>query len=202
MLEKIIQKSIQAALNQNWEEALRLNEEILACSPKDIAALNRLALAQIKLGQTTKAKRTLRQVLEFDPSNPIATKNIAKLELSPKVLALTQEPVSPTKLFLQEPGKTKMIELLNPASPETLAVANPGDKLDIVPRRKTLALKKGGACLGSLPEDLSFRLSSLIKQGNRYEAILIRAEPKKVLVLIREVFRSKKMQGVPSFFKS
>jgi tetratricopeptide (TPR) repeat protein len=200
MLERIAQKAIQAALNQNWKEALRLNEEILAHSPKDITALNRLALVQVKLGQRTKARTTLKQVLEFDPSNPIATKNLAKLKLSPRAPAMSQEPIPSTKCFLQEPGKTKMVELLNPTSPTTLAVIDPGSKLEMVLRRKTLVLNKGGIYLGSLPEDLSFRLSSLIKQGNRYEAVLIRAAPKKVLVLIREVFRSKKMQGVPSFF--
>lgn len=200
MLEKIAQKAIQAALDQNWEEALRLNEEILARSPQDISALNRLALAQSKLGKKSQAKETLQKTLKIDPSNPIATKKMANLKFPLKAPIKTGESLSPVRLFLQEPGKTKMVELLNVADSKTLATVAPGEKLSLVPRRKSLVLKKDGLCLGSLPEDLSFRLFSLIKKGNRYEAIVVRVTPKKVLVLIREVFRSTKMQGMPSFF--
>lgn len=200
MLEKLARKAIQAALNQSWQEAIKLNEEILAQAPQGTPALNRLALAQNKLGQINKAKKTFKQVLKLDPSNPIATRNLARLKFSPKIPTKGGEPLSPVELFLQEPGKTKIVELINPAGPEILAKVSLGEKLSIVPRRKTLVLMKNGACLGSLPEDLSFRLSSLIKKGNRYEVALVRADPKKILALIKEVFRSKGMKGSPSFF--
>ena len=72
------QKAVAAALSGNWEDAIRLNEDLIALNPNDIDALNRLAKAYAECGQVELAKKTSNKVLELDPFNPIAQKCVNK----------------------------------------------------------------------------------------------------------------------------
>src|SRR3989338_5020068 len=86
-LDPLSQKAIEAALNNNWQEATEINSQLLNRYPEDIETLNRLARAYFESGKITKAKSLYRSVLKLDPYNPIASKNIKKLsELKSKDL--------------------------------------------------------------------------------------------------------------------
>ena len=66
--------AIQAALSQNWKEAIRLNLAILKQTKHDIDALSRLAYAYLKSGSIKEAKKTYEKVLSLDQYNKIAEK--------------------------------------------------------------------------------------------------------------------------------
>src|SRR3989344_5983366 len=106
------QNAIQAALIGAWDKAIALNVALYEDYPEDINILNRLGYAYSEVGQVNKANATYKKVLEIDPYNPIAKRNMDKLStlrgsgVKPKeAKAITPD------IFLEEPGKTKPIDL-------------------------------------------------------------------------------------------
>lgn len=211
-MENLREKAIEAALCQNWPKAIEVNDQILRKTPKDIFALNRLAFAYQTTGQIKKAQNLYKKVLILDKFNNIAVKNLAKLS---QFKGKTTKPlkssgqreqfvpfVSPSRAaaFLEEPGKTRLVNLINLAPAATLFKLTLCEKLFLKPKRHSIALATAGEVyVGALPDDLSHRLIKLIKGGNTYEAYLKSLSKKNVLVLLREASRSKKFINVHSF---
>src|SRR3989344_4768964 len=72
-------QAISAANGGQWEYAVRFNTILLEQAPLDIATLNRLGRAYTALGNLGNAKQAYQKVLEIEPENPIALKNLHKL---------------------------------------------------------------------------------------------------------------------------
>lgn len=199
-MKNLAQKAIQTALEKDWEKAEKINLEILEQNPKDVPSLNRLSLVQVKLGKTKKAIKTLRQVLEIDPSNPIAIKNLKRLKLVKNIKATAQkEPRISGDLFLEERGKTKVVTLSKSAIPEVLSTLSVGEWLNFDAKKTIIHVRKGKTYIGSLPDLLAFQLLALLKKGYHYKVYIRRIEPRAVSVFVKEIFRPKKFQGTPSF---
>ena len=73
-------QAIQTALEGNWQEAIAINKSLVQENPEDMDALNRLALAYTIMGKLKEAKSTYQKVLDLDPLNPIALRNLKKLK--------------------------------------------------------------------------------------------------------------------------
>jgi len=99
-------QAVKAAKNSDWKKAVAFNEEILKTNSQNLGALNRLGLAYIQIGKKTKAKRSFKQVLEIDSSNNIAQKNLEKLKNKQ-----TTTPNFSKEHFIEEPGRTTIVEL-------------------------------------------------------------------------------------------
>lgn len=201
-------KAIDAALNCHWSEALKLNKQILQVDPENIDALNRQAKAYFELGKLNLAKKFYSEVLKFDPYNPIAIKNLKilkafKKNVSPKDGQLNgvAKRISPL-LFLQEPGKTKVVSLLKVAEPQKLSQVFPGMCVSLVAKNHKLHIMDGGIYLGVLPDDLSHQLLRLLSGGNKYEVFIKSVRVNSLSVLIRETFRSSRFKGQPSFLEA
>ena len=80
-------KAIQFALNKEWEKASRANQKILETHPQNKKALLRLGKALIHLQDYSEAKETFEKVLDQDPINKIAKKNLKKIKTKIKVRA-------------------------------------------------------------------------------------------------------------------
>lgn len=197
--------AIEAALSSNWEQALKLNKKILKSEPQNIDALSRLARANMELGKSNLAKKFYSEVLKYDPYNPIALKNLKiiksfKSNGDPNLNGHIQ--LSPS-LFLQEPGKTKVVNLLKVAEPQKLSKAFCGMKVEmVIKNRKITIVDPQGAYLGVLPDDTSFRLLKLIKGGNKYELFIKAVRINALSVLIRETYRSKRFKNQASFLEN
>ena len=76
----LYQQAIDAALDSQWEEALKLNKKIIKLEPQNVDALNRQAKAYMELGKPTLAKKYYTEVLKIDPYNPIAQKNLKMMK--------------------------------------------------------------------------------------------------------------------------
>lgn len=204
-VELLAQLAIDAAVNSNWQEAVKINEKILKISENDVEALNRLARAQTCAGLHEKAQKTYKKALELDPYNIIAKKNFEKLtKLSgndyPKTNGQTNGHFNLSSVFLYEPGKTKMINLLNLASPSVLAALNCGQKLEIMPKKHSVVISdESGNYLGALPDDISHKLLFFIDGGNKYDAFVKYSTTKSLTIFIKEIERSQKFAGQPSF---
>lgn len=204
--------AIAAALESNWQEAATLNEKILKHNKDNVEALNRLARAQICMGNIAKAQKTYKKVLGIDPYNIIALKNIEKLTKTDFQKAVetngsTQSAggsntahIKLSQVFLYEPGKTKLVNLLNLAPPSVLATLNCGDQVKLNPKNHSITvISDNGTYLGAFPDDLAHRLLSLISGGNQYVAYVKSATLKLLTIFIKETERSTKFANQPSF---
>ena len=101
------QQAVDLALDGLWAEARSLNEDILQYFPDDIEAMNRLAKANLELGNLSTAKKNFEKVLYLSPYNSIAKKNLDRLSLLPKRRTTSQntKKVAP-KLLLEKNGRT------------------------------------------------------------------------------------------------
>ena len=204
--QTLAMQAIGAAVSLKWDEALKINRKILSLAKNDVEALNRLALAQTCLGKTLEAQRTYKKVLAIDPYNIIAKKNLEKLTKSNGYKTTANHNGHDhdlSRLFLFEPGKTKLISLLNLAPPQVLAVLNCGDEVLINPKNHSVTITNtDNVYLGALPDDLAHRLIAFIAGGNRYDAYVKATTLKSLTIFIREVDRSPKFSQQPSFTAS
>lgn len=196
-------QAIKAALNSSWTEAIQLNELLLKENPDDVETLNRLGFAFRQAGQADQAMKTYRKVLKFDRFNPIARKNLKLLETMPKRKGQILKPNAQDcslEMFVEEPGKTKLVNLVNLAPNSVLSSLSCGYSVSLTVKRRTiLVTTQNKIYLGALPDDLSSRLIRLLGLGCRYNAFIKTVEPKNLSIFIRETFRSAKRTNQSSF---
>ncbi len=192
--------AIQAILHGDWEKAIQLNLAILEENNQDIETLNRLAFAYTALGKIANARGIYQKVLDIDPCNPIALKNIKKLgDSNSRKNEYTPFTINNT-MFLEEVGKTKVITLVNTAPPRVLRTLQPGLPLILhIKRMKIFVLDEKQQFLGMLPDNSSKRLIKFIKGGNKYTTYIKSVENRIVTIFMREVKRSAKFKNQPSF---
>ncbi|RJR27312.1 tetratricopeptide repeat protein [candidate division WWE3 bacterium] len=104
----LAKKAIGEALKGNWESAIQFNIQILDKNPNNIDARLRLGRAYLQTKQFTKAKKMFKEVLQLDPINQVAQRNIDLI--NSKKLDLNNNIVNPS-LLIKEPGTTVEISL-------------------------------------------------------------------------------------------
>jgi len=195
----LAQKAVSLALAGQWEEAIKVNKELLKTSPDDTDTLNRLAKAYFETGNIKKARLISTKVLKFNPSDPIANKNLSRwksLTSAKKAPPISQGVAN----FIEEAGKTKLVSLVNLGDKRVIAKLDAGDEVKLTTHaHRVCVLTLDGKYLGRLPDDLAARLIHLTKSGNLYRVFLKSLETRSVKVFIRETFRAKKMARVLSF---
>ena len=195
-------KAIEAAGRGSWQRAIEINQKILKAQPRNIAALNRLGRAFLESGNLAAAKKSYQKVIKVDRYNPIALKNLKRLTGKKKQFSLTPKKgrLVSAKDFLEEPRKTKLVSVVRLTSAQRLAEINSGDIVKLVCKKRFVAvLSQSGLHLGCLPEDLSRRLITFIKGGNRYLALVKTVERNLLEILIKETYRCRKFKNQPSF---
>lgn len=209
---EISQQAILAALSANWTEALKLNQQLIDLNPKDVDATNRLARAYFELGDYSKSKKHYETALGLDPYNQIASKFIKRIETFTKKKgrkvahehSAADSHFHPFQidcdLFIEEPGKTKVVTLLKVAEPQKLSLLAPGSVVLLMAKNRGIAVTGlSGEYLGVLPDDIAHHLARLIKGGNKYQAFIKTVKINSLVILVREVFRSSRFRNQPSF---
>ena len=199
-------EAINAALECRWEEALELNKQITEFEPENIAALNRLAKSLFELGKYSQSKKTYQSVLTIDPYNPIAQRNLKLLATfkADASIPLTGENHEKQKMsatsFLQEPGVTKIVNLVKLAEPNKLSTLSAGMIVNLIPKTRCISISTlDNTYLGVLPDDISHQMIKLIKGGNKYTALIKSVKPNGLTILVRETFRARRFKNQPSF---
>jgi len=193
------QTAISLALSGKWKEAISANLDILNKSPNDTDALCRLSRAYSELGKFPLAKKTTTRVLEIDPGNQIALKFLEKLKVAKKTNGAISPP-SCNESFLEEPGKTKLIQLMHLGEPENYVNLDPGEEVKIVPYSHRVSITSlDGEYIGRLPDDIAARLKCLIKNGNKYQTLIKSVNSREVTVFVRETEKGAKNSPSPSF---
>jgi len=198
-------QAIKAAIESDWGKAQKLNLAIIKQNPQDLSALNRLARTYAELGKIEQARKTYRKVLSLDRYNPIASKNLERLSGAGKTKKVSPKKKRPSAsdIFLEEPGKTKVVKLVKLAAPSVLSGLDNADPVHLVSKKRNVGVtNEEGAYLGAIPDDLSRRLIHLMQGGNRYEAFVKAVEKGGLQIFIRETFRSPRFKNLPSFTPS
>lgn len=194
--------AVQAALKQEWTQAVDLNIQALDANPQDSDALNRLGFAYLQLGQIAKAKSTYELALKYNQYNAIAKKSLARIELiNQKKTKFDPTTLASSKTsFIEEPGKTKSVSLVRTADTQIIASVNAGIEVEIVAKNRRISIQTlSGTYLGSLPDDLAFRVGNLLKQGYQYKAHVKSTNSNTIVIFIRETSKPQKGNTPPSF---
>lgn len=210
MTADLAQLAVTQALSGDWQGAISTNEQLLSTSPDDTDALNRLARANYEVGKVPKAISLVKKVLKIDPFNTIAKKSLGRWEALAKSPKTTQSnghgqtTIMPG--FLEEPGKTKSVNLMHLGSDALLSELNSGDevKLGLAGHRINI-LTNDNRLIGRLSDDISARIKHLVGAGNEYKVFIKSVQfdahhkPEAVCVFIKETKKSPKLSDVPSF---
>lgn len=191
--------AIEAAKAEDWSQAVTVNQEILDEDPAQLAALNRLALALMQLGQLKEAEKALKKVLEIDKNNKIALKNLslAKKRHNGKVASFANG-----HTYIQEPGKAKIVALSRLAGTKELAELSACQECSLDPKSSSVSVvNSSGRYIGALPKEIATRLLKLLATGNQYQCIIYSVDPdaKQCKVHLKETHVSTQNQGVTSF---
>lgn len=201
-------RAIRYATENMWDAAHRENLKLLEETPDDIDILNRIAYSLIRLGKFRKAKEYYQMVTKLDKTNPIALKNLKRLEMmSRRNFKKPDGHASPhptiQDVFIEEAGKTKTVELKNVADRKTLSFLETGESvLLVVKRSKIFVQNLDKTFVGMLPDNIGMRMITFINGGNEYSACIKAVEENSVTVFIRETKKATRFKNQPSFIQT
>ena len=200
ILSALQKQAISLAKNNQWTQAIQANQQILTQEPTNVGALNRLGFCYLQLGDKKKAKSSYQQVLGIEKLNTVAKKYIEIIE---KDINMKGQSARTYHDFVEEPGKTKIVQLGRLCEACTLEQLSVATQCHLKPKgRYVTVLGPENEYIGSLPEDISFHLSQLIKTGNEYDCVIRSVNKQSCAVFIKEKKRSAENQFTPSFFAS
>jgi len=184
-----IQQAQQLAASGEWQAALELNNDFLKENQNDVAALVSYSKS-----------------LELDPANQIARRNLQRLEPlkdqegGDAQAAERRRTQARQSMFIEEIGKTRVVELVELADNTTLGKMTSGDQVELrVEGRKIVLYSEDGLRIGRLDARLAQRLLLLIEGGNRYSAAVTAVEAGMLRVIVRETYQHPSLAGRLSF---
>lgn len=178
------EQAIKFSIAGDWEAAIKVNLLILKKSPKDTDALNRLSYAYIQVGKLSLAKKNAERSLKIDPYNLIARKNISTLKNLSEKGASQTEKLENNVNFIENPGTTKLVSLICPASKAIICNIRNGAELQMKSRRRKMCVFHKEIYIGCFPDDLSHKYISYMAKGNKYELFFKSYNSKKISVLL------------------
>ncbi len=190
MDSNLAQEAINAALNEDWQKAIKINSSILKTDSSDIDAMNRLARAYAENGNLQKAKVITKKVLKFDPSNLVANKCLDKWDNFKKTNNKTQTK-GVAQIFIEEPTRTKIVSLINLGDSSNIMSLDCGDtvKLTAHPHRVSI-LTMDDKYIGRFPDNLASKFINLIKLGSSFEVVIKKADKQEVKVLVHSTSKN------------
>ena len=194
-------QAIYLALESRWEEAVRVNQDILSLNPGDAETYNRLGKALLESGIYGEARKAFREALVAKPSNKIAQKNLERLEHMQTVApAATREEKLSASIFLEEKGKTCVTQIQNLCSEDILSNVRAGHTVFPIIQENIIAIESSRReHLGQLESRLGFRLRRLMQEGNEYAAAVTSATEQELFIIIRETYQHPSQDGIVSF---
>ncbi len=202
---RLQEKAIELAALNRWQEAVELNRQLLRVS-EDAETYNRLGKALFELGKYAESHRAYQEALRLNASNPIARKNVARLE-SLLARGITEAPVNRStrqqidmRMFITETGRTALTALVDVQRGPAVDALITGEKVELrVDGKMVYVLDLDGNLIGRVEPKLSQRLVELINGGNRYLAAVVQSDSRNVRILIREIYQDPSQRGRVSF---
>jgi tetratricopeptide (TPR) repeat protein len=202
LIRQMSQEAINLAMYGRWQEAISVNLAIIENMPNDVDAYNRLGKAYMELSDYDRAMESYSRVLDLDSGNSIAQKNlvrISQLKASNVVMKEYHAKAAPHQ-FIGEAGKSGVVNLYNLGDSSVLAKMMAGDKVTLKSKGQQLAVEnEEGEYLGQVEPQHALRLIKLLTGGNKYASAIVSIDDSKVRVIIREIYQSPDLLGLPSF---
>ncbi len=195
-------QAIALAMQGRWGEAVTANKGIIVSYPNDVDAYNRLGRAYMELGEYSQAREAYSRAIELDPYNAIAQKNLRRLSHLGEVVVDSEgdSHKATPQHFIEEVGKTGVVDLCCLAPPEVLAKMVAGDRIYLKIDGASLIVENSrGEYLGQVESRYGQRLIKLMERGNKYSSAIIRSAEDKMTVIIREVYQDPGQAGRISF---
>ena len=186
-----VDEAIELALANRWTEAVQVNRGIIDRFGPDEDTLNRLGKAYTELGQLDDAIEAYKSTLKMNPVNPIAVKNLAKLQA---LRGSQPVPASKTKVdvdaFIEETGKTTLTAVHVHAEGDPCSKVSGGDPVRLIVDGDTMNVETArGVYLGHLEHALGRRLIKFLEGGNRYSGAVATCEGGAIKVIVRETYQ-------------
>jgi tetratricopeptide repeat protein len=196
-----VDEAIDLALQSKWAEAVQVNRGIMDRFGPDEDTLNRLGKAYTELGQLDDAIDAYKSTLRMNPVNPIAQKNLAKLQA---LRGAQPVPTSKAKVdvdaFIEETGKTALTALHVHTEGDPCSKVSGGDPVKLIVAGDTMNVETArGIALGHLEHALGRRLIKFLEGGNRYSGAVATCDGGAVKIIVRETYQDPKFFGRPSF---
>ena len=196
-----VDEAIELALASRWPEAVQVNRGIMDRFGPDEDTLNRLGKAYTELGQLNDATEAYKSTLKMNPVNPIAVKNLSKLQ---GLRGGQPVPTSKAKVdvdaFIEETGKTSLTALHVHAEGDPCSKVAGGDSVKLIVAGDTMNVETSrGVYLGHLEHALGRRLIKFLEGGNRYSGAVATCDGGAVKIIVRETYQDPKFFGRPSF---
>lgn len=195
--------AIGHAMAGEWGDAVSANLKLIANDPSDLEAHNRLGKAYTSLGRSEDAVRAYRAALAIDPRNPIAQRNLARLEASDGGVNIADgvgAAVEMARVTGSVDGSAIVTRLERSAGPDVLEGVTTGDKLTLEASPAGVRVSTtSGKYLGVVNGKLSVRIAKLIVRGNRYEAFAGGGDGTGFSIQIVESFKHSDLAAVISF---
>ncbi len=200
-LDHLEQLAIEAALKSQWKRAIIYNQQILELEP-DVSALLRLGYINFKVSDWKEARKYYQKALKIQPLNHLAHINLEKVKILEKKGYKSNKNTTTIDLnqFLEITGKTKNVHLVNIGQKNIIAALTVGQSVNLIQKKRKIEVRTiENEYIGSLPDDLSRRLSHFIKANSIYEAFVKESDLIYVVIFIREVKKGKKVANYLSF---
>lgn len=203
IIEQLENQAVNAAVNFDWKLAIDINKRLIKLDKKNLAAFLRLGFASIQLQKFDEAIKYYRKALKIQPNNNVAKENLERAKVlqfkKPKKNKKTIIYLDPN-LFLEIPGKTKSVSLVNLGQKNILALLSVGQEVFLkFKKRKVEVRTKDNEYMGSLPDDLSRRLLVFLKAKSKYRVYIKEANLSRITVFICEERKGQKVQQYLSF---
>ena len=196
------EQAINAAVKLQWDSAIQINDKILSLDKDNVTAHLRNGFAFLQLKQIDKAHKHYKHALSLQPGNVIAQDNLEKLTVlqeGGKKGKNSQVSLHPN-LFLEIPGKTRSITLVNIGQRNTIANLAIGQEVVIKAKKHKIEMRtQNGEYIGTLPDDISRRLLAFLEAESIYQAYIKEASMSKVIVFLKEIKKGKKVSMYLSF---
>ncbi|PIZ65449.1 hypothetical protein COY14_02435 [Candidatus Roizmanbacteria bacterium CG_4_10_14_0_2_um_filter_36_9] len=194
--------AIEAAANADWLEAIKQNKRIIKIEKDNLFAHLRLGFALMQQNNLVAAKKAYQVVLKLQPKNNIAEEHLEKISIlseKNKKRNNTTFKFNPD-LFIDIPGKTRTVHLVNLGHKEDLAGISIGEEVIMKEKRRKLEVRtQNDEYIGFLPDDISKRLTYFINEKSLYSAHIKEVGLLDVAIFIRELSKGQKVRLYPSF---
>lgn len=207
-IQDLQEKAVNEALSGNWKKAVITNQEIVAIDSRHVDSYLRLGFAYLQLDNLDKAKKAYLKALRLQPANQIAKNNLSRIKIletrsgSSVSRFKKEKPVDPN-LFLNVPGKTKVVTLINIGQAEVLAKLQVGQKVNLKIKKRHVEVRtEDNEYVGALPDDISRRLIYFIDAKSEFTAFIKEASKNSVDVFVKEEKQGRKVKKYASFPKN
>ncbi len=202
-IECLEKGAIDAAVNNDFEEAIELNKKILRIEKDNLTANLRLGFSYLQVRRFAESQKYYQKALKLQPGNKVASENLERLKILQSKNSIKNKKfaiiINPN-LFLEIQGRTKSVALVNLGQKNILASLSIGQSAQLTAKKRKVEVRSAtNEYLGSLPDDLSRRLLLFLKGKSKYEVYVKEASRNKLVVFIKEISRGKAFVSYLSF---